>query len=34
MNADELIEFFGGDTFENMLCKFVRDGDCSKNSYN
>lgn len=31
MNADELIEFFGGDTFENMLCK---DGDCCKNSYN
>lgn len=34
MNADELIEFCGGDTCENVLCKFVRDGDCCKNSYN
>ena len=28
MNADELIEFCGGDTCENVLCSFVRDGDC------
>ena len=27
MNADELIEFCGGDTCENVLCSFVSDGD-------
>lgn len=28
MNTDELIEFCGGDTCENVLCSFVSDGDC------
>ena len=27
MNIDELMEFCGGDTCENVLCAFVRDGD-------
>lgn len=32
MNIDELIEFCGGDTCENVLCAFVRDGDCCGNN--
>lgn len=32
MNTDELIEFCGGDTCENVLCAFVRDGDCCGNN--
>lgn len=32
MNIDELIEFCGGDTCENVLCSFVSDGDyCGNN---
>lgn len=34
MNVEELIEFCGGDTCENVLCKFVIDGDCCRNRYN
>lgn len=33
MNADELIEFCGGDTCENVLCSFVSDGDCCGGNY-
>lgn len=32
MNTDELIEFCGGDTCENVLCSFVSDGDCCGNN--
>lgn len=32
MNIDELIEFCGGDTCENVLCSFVNDGDCCGNN--
>lgn len=32
MNIDELIEFCGGDTCENVLCSFVSDGDCCGNN--
>ena len=32
MNTDELIEFCGGDTGENVLCSFVSDGDCCGNN--
>lgn len=32
MNIDELMEFCGGDTCENVLCAFVRDGDCCGNN--
>lgn len=28
MNVEELIEFCGGDTCENVLCSFISDGDC------
>ena len=28
MNIDELIEFCGGDTCENMLCSFVSGNNC------
>ncbi len=33
MNADELIEFCGGDTCENVLCSLVSDGDCCGGSH-
>lgn len=33
INVDELIEFCGGDTCENILCSFVIDGDCCGGGY-
>lgn len=34
MNADELIEFCGGGTCENVLCSFVSNGDCEGSDHN
>lgn len=33
MNVDELVEFCGGNTCENVLCSVVIDGDCCWNNY-